>query len=41
MLGEATDLLQRPAAEDGSDRNTRERAERRIADVERVMSALL
>jgi hypothetical protein len=40
VLAEATELLERPAAADGSDRNTRERAARRIADVERVMGAL-
>lgn len=40
VFAEASALLERPAAADGSDRNTRERAERRIADVERVMGAL-
>ncbi len=40
VFAEATELLERPAAADGSDRNTRERAERRIADVERVLGAL-
>jgi hypothetical protein len=40
VLDEANELLRRPAAADGSDRNTRERAARRIADVERVMGAL-
>jgi hypothetical protein len=40
VLAEATELLERPAAADGSDRNTRERAGRRIADVERVMGRL-
>jgi hypothetical protein len=40
VFAEATELLERPAAADGSDRNTRERAERRLADVERVMGAL-
>ena len=37
VLAEATEQLEKLAAADGSDRNTRERAERRIADVERVM----
>lgn len=40
VQAEAFALLETPAAADGSDRNTRERAERRIADVERVMGAL-
>lgn len=40
VLAEATEHVERPAAADGSDRNTRERAQRRIADVERVMGAL-
>jgi hypothetical protein len=40
VLAEATELLEKPPAADGSDRNTRERAERRLADVERVMGAL-
>jgi 16S rRNA G966 N2-methylase RsmD len=40
VLAEATELLERPTVPDGSDRNTRERASRRIADVERVMGAL-
>lgn len=40
VQAEAFELLEKPAAADGSDRNTRERAERRIADVERVMGAL-
>jgi hypothetical protein len=40
VQAEAFELLERPAAADGSDRNTRERATRRIADVERVMGAL-
>jgi site-specific DNA-methyltransferase (adenine-specific) len=40
VLAEATEQLERPPAPDGSDRNTRERAERRLADVERVMGAL-
>ncbi len=40
VFAEASELLERPAAADGSDRNTRERAERRLADVERVMGAL-
>jgi site-specific DNA-methyltransferase (adenine-specific) len=37
---EASEQLDKPAASDGSDRNTRERAERRLADVERVLGAL-
>lgn len=40
VQAEAFELLERPPAADGSDRNTRERAERRLADVERVMGAL-
>jgi hypothetical protein len=37
---EASLLLERPALADGSDRNTRERAERRLADVDRVLGSL-
>ena len=37
---EASEQLEKPPAADGSDRNTRERAERRLADVDRVMSRL-
>ncbi len=40
VLAEATEHVERPAAADGSDRNTRERAERRLADVETVMGTL-
>ncbi len=40
VSAEAFASLEKPPATDGSDRNTRERAERRLADVERVMGAL-
>ena len=40
VFAEASEALAKPAAADGSDRNTRERAERRLADVDRVMGAL-
>jgi hypothetical protein len=40
VLEEAQAILDKPAAGDGSDRNTRDRAERRLADVERVMVKL-
>jgi hypothetical protein len=40
VFDEASALLERPALPDGSDRNTRERAERRLADVDRVLGAL-
>lgn len=40
VQAEAFELLERSPAPDGSDRNTRQRAERRLADVERVLGAL-
>lgn len=39
-FADATAQLEAPPAPDGSDRNTRERAERRLADVDRVLGGL-